>query len=181
VGSEVTYADRARALVDYGGRVPSYLVVANQTLGGTALERVVNERAAVESATFHVVVPATEPTDEHPPQTGSAPVNADRRLREALERLTAAGAQATGEVGAADPMQAIRDALRAQPYDGLIISTFPAGVSRWVRMDLPHKAAREFNTTVEWIEARTDDADEATVSRVELGRAAKRNRDEPVA
>jgi len=159
--------------------VNSYLVVANQTLGGTALAQVVMDRAKMEAATIHVVVPATEAADEHPPATGTAAENAQRRLEEALARLEAAGVQATGEVGAADPMQAIRDASTAHTYSGLIISTLPAGVSRWLHMDLPHRAAREFNLMVEWIEARTDAADEATVSRIELPPAAKHSLEAP--
>jgi hypothetical protein len=92
-----------------------------------------------------------------------------------LARLEAAGVQATGEVGAADPMQAIGDAMKTHHYSGLIISTLPAGVSRWVHMDLPHRAVREFNMPVEWIEARTDAPDEVTISRIEVPSAAKQN------
>ena len=160
-------------------RMASYLVVANQTLGGTALTQVVTERATIEAATFHVVVPATEPADEHPPVAGTASENAYRRLHEALERLEAAGVRATGELGAADPMQAIRDALTAHSYSGLIISTLPSGISGWVRMDLPHRAAREFNVLVEWIEARTDAPNEATISRIDAGRTAMQNLESP--
>jgi hypothetical protein len=148
--------------------VPNYLVVANQTLGGTALATVITERATMEAATFHIVVPATEPADEHQPAEGTSAENAQRRLQEALERLERAGVQATGEVGAADPMQAIGDALKERQYSGLIISTLPAGISRWLHMDLPHRAARQFNLLVDWIEARTDAPDEATISRIEL-------------
>ena len=159
--------------------MPSYLVVANQTLGGTALAKVVTQRAKIEAAIIHIVVPATEPADEHPPAPGTASENAQRRLHEALERLKAAGVEATGEVGAADPMQAIGDALNAHSYSGLIISTLPAGVSRWLHKDLPHRAAREFKLLVEWIEARTDAPDEATMSRIELPPAPKENLESP--
>ena len=160
-------------------RVANYLVVANQTLGGTALTQVVTERATIEAASFHVVVPATEPADEHPPVAGTASENAHRRLQEALERLEAAGVRATGELGVADPMHAIRDALTAHSYSGLIISTLPSGISRWVRMDLPHRAAREFNLLVEWIEARTDAPNEATISRIDAGPTATQNLESP--
>ncbi len=156
-----------------------HLVVANQTLGGTALARVVADRTTTEAATFHVVVPATEPADEHVPATGTASENAQRRLQAALARFAAAGVQATGEVGAADPMQAIGEALTAHRYSGLIISTLPAGVSRWLRTDLPHRAVREFNLPVDWIEARTDAADEATISRFEVPRIAKQSLKRP--
>ena len=82
----------------YAVCMATYLVVANQTLGGSALVPLVAERATMETATAHVVVPATEPADEHPPAEGTASANAQRRLQEALERLEAAGVQATGEV-----------------------------------------------------------------------------------
>jgi hypothetical protein len=49
----------------YAVRVVTYLVVANQTLGGIALTKVVKERATMEDATIHIVVPATEPAEEH--------------------------------------------------------------------------------------------------------------------
>ena len=76
-------------------------------------------------------------------------------------------------------MHAIRDALTAHSYSGLIISTLPSGISRWVRMDLPHRAAREFNLLVEWIEARTDAPNEATISRIDAGPTAMHNLESP--
>ncbi len=153
----------------------TYLVVANQTLGGTALARAIEERANTEAATFHVLVPATEPADEHSPAAGTASENAQRRLQAALARLKAAGVEATGEIGAADPMQAIGDALKEHSHSGLIISTLPPGISRWLHMDLPHRAAREFKLRVEWFEARTDAPDEPTVSRIVLPPGAEQN------
>src|SRR6202521_3170732 len=102
-----------------------YLVVANQTLGGTGLLGSVRARA-LEEASFHVVVPATEPADERTPTGGTGQENAQRRLTEALERFQAAGFEVTGTVGAADPMEAIRDAMAADHYLGIIISTLPA-------------------------------------------------------
>ena len=57
-----------------------YLVVANQTLGGTGLIGSVQERAK-EGFPIHVVVPATDPADEHVSTEGTGPDNAQRRLR----------------------------------------------------------------------------------------------------
>ena len=98
-----------------------YLVVANQTLGGTGLVGSVRARA-LEECSFHVVVPATEPGDEHTPAGGTGPENAQRRLSEALERLRAEGLEVTGTVGPADPMEANRGERLVQ---GLTISDFP--------------------------------------------------------
>ena len=143
------------------------LVVANQTLGGTALIHAVSLRA-LAGEVIHIVVP--EPADEHASAGGTAPGSAERRLREALDRLRAAGVEATGTVGTADPMRAIGHALAAERYSSIVISTLPAGVSRWLHADLPHRAAREFELPVEWIEARSDSPDEATTVHVEWPR-----------
>jgi hypothetical protein len=58
-------------------------------------------------------------------------------------RVTAA------RVGDPSPLQAIDDELREDPaYDGLIISTLPAGMSRWLRMDVCKEAERRFGKRV---------------------------------
>ena len=143
-----------------------YLVVANQTLGGTALSAILDIRAK-EGAQLHIVVPNTEAG------AGGAG-GASRRLETELERLTSAGISAPGALGAADPMTAVREAVKADTYDGIIVATLPAGLSRWLRMDLPHRVEREFHLPVEWIEARSDDADEPTSSQLGMPRSTVR-------
>jgi len=52
-------------------------------------------------------------------------------------------------VGAADPVQAIADELRAYSgYDTLVISTLPPGISRWLKLHLVHRAGRKFGLPV---------------------------------
>jgi GABA permease len=144
-----------RGLMVESASMRRYLVVANQILGGTGLADSVQQRAK-EGYSIHVVVPATEPADERVRPEGTAAENAQRRLGEALARFRAAGVEATGTVGPADPMEAMRHALAADAYMGIIISTLPAGVSRWLHMDLPHRMEREFKLPVEWVEARSE-------------------------
>lgn len=68
---------------------------------------------------------------------------AEERLEEALPLLgDAAGSEVTGEVGTADPVAAIMDALHDQSFDEIIISALPHRLSRWLRFDLPSKARR---------------------------------------
>lgn len=121
-----------------------YLVVANQTLGGAALAEEVHQRARAGPCAFHIVVPATRPSDHLVWTEGEAHAIARQRLEQALRWFDSQGLDATGAVGDAKPMLAIEDALIAQVFDGIILSTLPAGVSRWLRQDLPARVSRHF-------------------------------------
>ena len=44
-------------------------------------------------------------------------------------------------IGVHEPLAAIQDAVNLHGFDELIISTLPSRVSRWLKLDLPHKAA----------------------------------------
>jgi hypothetical protein len=44
-------------------------------------------------------------------------------------------------IGSATPLDAIQDAVNLHGFDEIIISTLPTRVSRWLRLDLPHKVA----------------------------------------
>jgi GABA permease len=128
--------------------VRRYLVVANQTLAGPHLANTVRERLAAGSCTFHVVVPATAPAD-HPVWTeGEAVALAEERLDVALKRFRDLGAEADGEVGDPSPMEAIRDATVDREFDEIILSTLPAGLSRWLKQDLPHRVEKAFDLPV---------------------------------
>jgi hypothetical protein len=54
-----------------------------------------------------------------------------------LTRLRAGGADAECDLGDAEPLTVIADALIQPPFDEIIISTLPSGSSRWLGMDLP--------------------------------------------
>jgi hypothetical protein len=119
------------------------LVVANQTAATPALINAVRERAAAGPATFTLLVPNTahglhrvvDPEDQ-------AHTEADRTLAEAIPLLEeAAGGPVEGMVGVPEPLAAIQDAINLRGFDELIISMLPKRVSRWLRLDLPHKAA----------------------------------------
>lgn len=121
--------------------MPRYLVVANQTLGGEHLLGKVRECLSAGPSSFHVVVPATPPREHLTWTDDEARDVAERRLEAALTRFRELGAEADGEVGDADPVQAIGDALRADQFDEIILSTLPAGPSRWLRRDVLHRVS----------------------------------------
>jgi hypothetical protein len=124
-----------------------YLVVANQTLGAEALAEKVKECMAA-GATFHVVVPACHSRDSAWITEGHDHAEAEKRLAAALAKFRELGAEADGEVGDASPVLAISDALIANSYDGVILSTLPAGMSRWLKKDLPHRIEHKLGIKV---------------------------------
>jgi hypothetical protein len=124
------------------------LVVANQTLGGAHLLEEVRRAMAAGPCRFHVVVPATAPQDHAVWTEGEATALARERLDAALERFRTAGAAAEGEIGDQDPILAIADALADREVDGIILSTLPPGISKWMRLDLPSRVERRFEIPV---------------------------------
>lgn len=147
-----------------------YLVIANQTLGGRRLLERARELCDEGPCAFHVVVPATEPRDHvHRVEADSGEQLARQRLEAELERLREIGAEATGEVGSPRPLECAREALEAQDYDAILVSTLPAGISRWLGMDLPSRIERDAGIPVEHIEALTELLPEGRLGGVAVG------------
>jgi nucleotide-binding universal stress UspA family protein len=164
------------------------LIVANQTLGGEALDRAVRDCISRDVREFYVVAPRTKVKDEQATYTGgfgihegmspdqissvrkraardheSAVAEARRRARQRLnqmiDKIQTAGGQADGEVGADDPLEATKEVLERQgAFDEIIVSTLPAGLSRWVQMDVPHRIARLTDAPVTTVEAKAEPA-----------------------
>jgi len=74
----------------------------------------------------------------------SARVSAQGRLDASLDRLRSLGIDASGEVGDADPLQAMEDALRTFGADEIIISTHPEGRSHWLERGVVSGARERF-------------------------------------
>jgi hypothetical protein len=130
--------------------MPTYLIVANQTLESPTLETAVQERVAEGDAAFYVVVPTTPVQHGLTWDETEARDAAQGRLDGLLARLRDRGAEASGEIGAADPVDAACDALKQHPADEVLLSTLPTGLSRWLKMDVPSrlKAAIKVPVTV---------------------------------
>jgi hypothetical protein len=120
------------------------LVVANRTAATPALMEAVRERAQRGPATFTLLIPSSahglhqlvDPEDQGRSE-------AEDTIELALPLLEeAAGKPVEPMVGVHEPLAAIQDAINLHgPFDELIVSTLPKRVSRWLRLDLPHKAA----------------------------------------
>ena len=127
-----------------------YLVVANQTLGGGQLLQLLRHLAERPSS-FHVLVPATPPSDHLWTESEAIGI-ARSRLETALERFRSIGAEeVTGEVGDARPLQAIDDVLSRESFDEIVLSTLPPRLSRWLKLDLIHRVRSTYGLPVQHV------------------------------
>lgn len=133
------------------------IVVANRTCPCPGLIDTVAQRTLARGGEVLVVAPALNSRLRHwMSDTDAALEAAAARLRAAVEHLRAAGVRANGEVGDADPIVAIEDALTAFPADALILSTWPEGTSNWLERDLVQRVTARFPIPVEHLVSRYD-------------------------
>jgi GABA permease len=125
------------------------LVIANETLQGHGLRDEIVRIAAGVAEDVLVVCPAlnsrvrTWTSDEDGAREAAA-----ARLQAALEALQGAGLRVRGEIGDADPLQALEDALRSFSADAIVISTHPAGSSNWLEHGVVEAARARFDVPV---------------------------------
>jgi hypothetical protein len=129
-----------------------YLIVAHHTAASPELiERVTAMRADDPQACFVILVPASV-TDQLVPvwEEGEVRERARARARQALGLLLAAGVDVVAaRIGDASPLQAVDDELcGGADYAGIVLSTFPPGISRWLRGDLVGRMRRRFGLPV---------------------------------
>jgi len=119
------------------------LVVANKTAATPQLLACVRERAAKGPCEFTLLVPNTthglhkvvDPEDQSQGEAEAVIELAVPLLEEA------AGGEVDAMIGVPEPLAAIQDAVNLHGFDELIISTLPTRVSKWLKLDLPSKAA----------------------------------------
>lgn len=149
--------------------VRRHLIVANRTLAGDIIPKLVAERAAAGPAEFHLLVPAVRSKETQRLLTGVAdPMSgytvvspddlaaarirdredAEQRLASFLVRLADHRDHLTSEVAGHDPFAAIGRVLERSAFDEIILSTLPGGVSRWLKMDLPSRVERAYGLPV---------------------------------
>jgi hypothetical protein len=140
-----------------------YLIVANQTIGGEQLTAKLDELASAGSTTFRFLVPVTDAEGTHqwdyPPIDRFIPdahqiarVLAEARLEHELARLRRSGIEASGEVVDTLPVDRADELLHEEHFDGVVVSTLPRRLSRWLVRDLPHRIASVADVPVTHVE-----------------------------
>ncbi|MFL6205895.1 MAG: hypothetical protein ACJ739_11140 [Acidimicrobiales bacterium] len=122
-----------------------YLVVAHKTLGGGHLIDHLRSLREEGPCRFLLLVPVQHPSD-HVWTEGEVNAAARRTLQEGLDRLHEERIVADGEIGDANPVQAVNTVIRregADAFAGIVLSTLPPGPSRWLHWDVPSRVRRE--------------------------------------
>ncbi len=130
--------------------VTNTLVVANETVAGEPLIQMLKEKAARSPHSFVVICP----------QGGKEAGDPSARLAAMLERLTAEGLEAAGQVMDPDPYTAIKNAMQYYAIDEIVVSTFPATRSGWLRGDLIERVRSSTAKPVEHVVVQPEEARE---------------------
>ena len=143
------------------------LVIANETVGGERLREEIRSRSEGFDEQVFVVCPAlNSPLRHWASDEDGARVQAQERLNTSLSRLRQAGVDAKGEIGDAEPLQAMEDALRLFGADEIIISTHPEGRSHWLEKGIVDAARERFAVPITHVvvdlEAEQDEVREPT-------------------
>jgi hypothetical protein len=103
----------------------------------------VRERAARGPATFTLLVPHLAHGLHKVVDAQDTDVSESEAVLELAIPLLeeAAGGRVEGIVGDPEPLAAIQDAVNLRGFDEIILSTLPARVSRWLKLDLPSKVS----------------------------------------
>jgi GABA permease len=129
-----------------GGGRRRILVLADETVGGRALLRELQNRSRGGDVQILLVTPAL--AGPQSPERDVATELARQRLELSLQALHEAGLRARGQVGDHEPNRAIEDALREFAADEIVISTHPSGRSPWLQDGVVERARREIELPV---------------------------------
>jgi len=134
------------------------LVVANETLAGAKLLDTVKERAAAngEDARVVVCVPRNKPKHGNIIYDDFVFDAAKVRIDLARRFLRDQGITAIGDIGDTDPYTATMDAVAEHRPDEVIVSTYPATVSGWLRRDLIERIEQASGLPVTHVEQDID-------------------------
>jgi GABA permease len=126
------------------------LVVANETVGGSALREEICNRTRGRDSEILVITPALSSSKaaHWASDVDESMELARQRMELSLIEIDRLGLKARGEIGDSDPNVAIEDALRTFPADEIIISTHPSERSHWLERGVVERAREDIDLPV---------------------------------
>ncbi len=118
----------------------SVLVVANRTAESPELLSALRARHQEGPVEYTLLVPATPQGVSWAADMHAGGDVADEHLEHLADSLRREGVEVTeAMVGDPDALAAVSDACHEHDYDEVIVSTLPLRLSKWLKVDLPHK------------------------------------------
>ena len=128
---------------------PRILVIANRTCPCPTLVDEIARRVGNANSEVLIVAPALNSRLRHwVSDVDEAIARAQHRVELALAALREHGIRARGEVGDANPLIAIADALANFSATEMVIATHPPGQSNWLEHRLIERATSRFNLPI---------------------------------
>lgn len=132
------------------------LVVADETVVGEALPQEILDKARGLNAEVRVIFPALNKRLKHwVSDVDGAIAEAQGRLERSLETLGEDGIAAQGEVGDADPVQALKDALATGEADEVVIATRSPSRVNWLEKDIVERARQATGLPITYVEGKS--------------------------
>jgi hypothetical protein len=119
------------------------LVVANRTADSPELIAALRQQAMRSPTRFTLLVPAVPHGLAWAADMKAGQSEAASRVEAGVARMRMSGLDVdVALIGDPDPLAAACDVLGGDKFDEVVVSTLPRGVSRWLRLSLPHRLRR---------------------------------------
>ena len=141
------------------------LVLAEHTATSEPLLEALKRRTEQGPVEFLVVIPG-EPNVPGVPDAAVAdlempdvetPPDLERELEQALAHLRGAGLEVEGQIGDADAVAAVADAVNFADFDAVIVATPAKRLGRWLKIDVAHRIEGVTDLPVEHVPAEPSD------------------------
>jgi hypothetical protein len=139
-----------------GDGVHRILVVADAGVTASAFRDAIERSARATPTEVFVTAPALASRLGRWTGDEASYDAARQHLDETLGALSALGVEASGKIGASDPIQAADDALREFAADELVIATHPDSEANWLEQDVVDTARSRYGLPVTHIVSHGD-------------------------
>jgi|Tabmets5t2r1_1033131.scaffolds.fasta_scaffold00051_4 hypothetical protein len=131
-----------------GDGVHRILVVADEGVASSAFRDAIELSARAGPTEAFVTAPALASRLGRWTGDEASYEAAKQHLDETLRALAGLGVEASGKIGAGDPIQAADDALRVFAADEIVIATHPDSEASWLEQDLVDAARSRYGLPV---------------------------------